>query len=392
MGRRTIFLALPFFVASATFSQSIEPASVRAPGPRPITKSEGRAILAAIATVDPDSNLETDCSHLVHEVFEKAGFSYDYASSRDLYMGDVAFTRVRAPQAGDLVVWRGHVGIVIDPKEHSFFSFVRSGPDTQFYDSTYWRSRGSARFYRYLTEKSLRSSRTLEAANRAEREDTTHSSENQPSSRAGELTPTPSTPSADPSDSRADLRTDTRANPKLSAPSLSDTGTAEAPKKVVVQVAGKKPAPEEIAAAFVEMNQDYCKALRANGFGGRPGMAVVVYRELRVARVEIKGKRGIAVVRVESIGSSESVETSARPRRRELSLELQKTKSGWVMSAPPDTNYVSREGALQALSARLAHLTESADGTSEVDSEQKRIIRFLNLLVGGDAKTVSAQN
>jgi len=37
-------------------------------------------------------------------------------------------------------------GIVIDPKQHSFFSFVRSGPDTQFYDSPYWRSRGIARF------------------------------------------------------------------------------------------------------------------------------------------------------------------------------------------------------------------------------------------------------
>src|SRR6202007_3439357 len=94
----------------------------------------------------------------------RAGFAYDYVRSRELYIGSANFTRVRKPQAGDLVVWRGHVGIVIDPKEHSFFSFVRSGPDTQFYDSPYWRSRGIARFFRYVTETPLHAGHTLEAA------------------------------------------------------------------------------------------------------------------------------------------------------------------------------------------------------------------------------------
>ena len=151
MTRRFIFLALCLATASAALGQTVRPASTETPGPRPIARTEGRKILATIPTVEAESESETDCSHLVHDVYEQAGFPYDYVSSRELYIGGTNFTRVRTPQAGDLVVWRGHVGIVIDPKEHSFFSFVRSGPDTQFYDTPYWRSRGIARFFRYMT-------------------------------------------------------------------------------------------------------------------------------------------------------------------------------------------------------------------------------------------------
>src|SRR5258705_8465385 len=181
MARRFIFVAVCLATASAALSQNVRPASAETPGPRPIAGTEGRKILATIPTVDAES--ETDCSHLVHDVYEQAGFPYDYISSRELYIGSTNFTRVRAPQAGDLVVWRGHVGIVIDPQEHSFFSSVRSGPDTQFYDSPYWRSRGIARFFRYVTERPLPSGRTLEPTRHAGQQPlqaASRSSENRP--------------------------------------------------------------------------------------------------------------------------------------------------------------------------------------------------------------------
>jgi len=116
MIRRFIFVALCLATASATLGQNVRPASAETPGPRPIAKTEGRKILATIPTADVESESETDCSHFVHDVYERAGFPYDYVSSRELYVGSTNFTRVRSPQAGDLVVWRGHVGIVIDPK------------------------------------------------------------------------------------------------------------------------------------------------------------------------------------------------------------------------------------------------------------------------------------
>src|SRR5438552_15883997 len=186
MMRRFILVALCLAAASAALGQNARPASAETSGPRPIARMEGRKILATIPTVDAKSESETDCSHLVHDVYEQAGFPYDYASSRELYIGSTNFTRVRTPQAGDLVVWRGHVGIVIDPKEHSFFSFVRSGPDTQFYDSPYWRSPSTAPFCRCMTAKPLRSGQTFEPTRHADQQPlqaASRSSENRPPAR-----------------------------------------------------------------------------------------------------------------------------------------------------------------------------------------------------------------
>lgn len=93
---------------------------------------------------------ESDCSHLVHAIYERAGFAYVYVSSDDLYDGVEGFQRVARPQPGDLVVWRGHVGIVIRPSRHVFFSFLHAGPGIDDYRSQYWSGRGQPRFYRYL--------------------------------------------------------------------------------------------------------------------------------------------------------------------------------------------------------------------------------------------------
>lgn len=91
-----------------------------------------------------------DCSHLVHAIYERAGFPYAYASSDDLYDGVEGFQRVEHPQPGDLIVWHGHVGIVVRPSKRVFFSFMSAGPGIDNYDAAYWLGRGRARFYRYV--------------------------------------------------------------------------------------------------------------------------------------------------------------------------------------------------------------------------------------------------
>lgn len=364
MTQRFIFIALCLATASAAVGQSIPSASVEIPGRRTIVRPEGRKILAAIPTIDAESESETDCSHLVHDVYEKAGFPYDYVTSRELYAGSTNFTRVRVPQAGDLVVWRGHVGIVIDPKQRSFFSFVRSGPDTQFYDSPYWRSRGSARFYRYLTERNLHSGPTLEAARRADqraiRDD-----------RAG-------------SESQSPL-------PPHSTSSASNRDTREASGEIVMKVAAKSPSPGEITAAFVEMNQNFAASL-GTGSVSSLGQTVIVYRELLVLAVQIKGKRGTALVRIESLGAPTDAETDSRPDWKERPLVFEKTKRGWVMRPNEDVAYIKREVALQVLSARLAELAQNTDPTPAQKADQKEVIRLLNWLVADRSPRVSAQS
>jgi NlpC/P60 family len=361
MTGRFIFIALCLTTASAVLGQNIRPASAEKPG-SPVGRTEGRKILATIPTVDVESESETDCSHLVHDVYERAGFPYDYVSSRELYAGSANFTRVHNPQPGDLVAWRGHVGIVIDPKEHSFFSFVRSGPDTQFYDSAYWRSRGSARFYRYVTDKELQNRRTGEAADRADSRTLRYES-------AG-------------AESRSPLRS--------ASISASDRATAvDLSRAIDFQVAGKSPSPEEIVAGFVKMNQDFGESFRSlNGLG----KTLVVYRAALVSGMQIKGKHGTALIQIESLGAPTGKQTDSQLLWKEQPLEFEKTRKGWVMTRLLDVAYVKREVALQDFSERLSELARNADPTAQQKAEQKEIIRLLNWLVIDDSRRAPAQN
>src|ERR1700687_1031408 len=119
--------------------------------PRPLTLSEGLAILgAALDSRRHHAKFSSDCSHFVHELYGSAGFPYEYASSSDLYAGIDEFRQVASPQPGDLAVWRGHAGIVVNPAQHSFFSALSSGHGVESYDSPYWKQRGQPRFFRYV--------------------------------------------------------------------------------------------------------------------------------------------------------------------------------------------------------------------------------------------------
>src|SRR5689334_25062338 len=113
-----------------------------------LSRSGGEAVVGTALNYGQSLRGE-DCSHLAHDVYQRAGLPYDYASSTSLYNGGPAFERVTRPQPGDLVVWRGHVGIVVNPQDGTFYSSLSSGPGTDSYESRYWLSRGPARFYRY---------------------------------------------------------------------------------------------------------------------------------------------------------------------------------------------------------------------------------------------------
>lgn len=121
--------------------------------PHLLTAPEGKIIVDAALERGQLADRQPDCSHLAHDVYTRAGYPYPYARSIDLYVGIPRFVRVTKPQPGDLVVWRGHVGIVVDPAQRSFYSSVRSGLRTNPYDAPEWKARGPARFYRYAARK-----------------------------------------------------------------------------------------------------------------------------------------------------------------------------------------------------------------------------------------------
>jgi cell wall-associated NlpC family hydrolase len=136
---------------SITQQPAKDPSRNQAPAVlRTLTPDDGLAVIAAALDSRFHLHAKMDCSHLVHEIYDRAGFAYTYSRSSDLYAGVGEFQRVENPQPGDLVVWRGHVGIVINPALHVFFSAMRAGPEIDTYDAPYWKRRGHVRFYRYI--------------------------------------------------------------------------------------------------------------------------------------------------------------------------------------------------------------------------------------------------
>jgi cell wall-associated NlpC family hydrolase len=119
---------------------------------------DGLTVLAAALKLRAQLDSGYDCSHLVHTVYDQAGFPYKYATASELYAGISEFRRVWHPQPGDLVVFHSgphaHVGIMVNPARRLFFSGLSHGPGVSSYASRYWRARGYPRFFRYIRKLS----------------------------------------------------------------------------------------------------------------------------------------------------------------------------------------------------------------------------------------------
>jgi hypothetical protein len=118
--------------------------------PQLLSRDQGQAVADFALREGSGVSPKPDCSHLVHMLYSRAGLGYPYEDSRVLHRGVPAFVRVKRPQAGDLVVWRGHVGIVLSPRDKTFVSSVRSGIITESWTNDYWAARGRPRFLRYI--------------------------------------------------------------------------------------------------------------------------------------------------------------------------------------------------------------------------------------------------
>lgn len=359
------------------------------PGFRLLSLKEGRAIVQEMAWADDEEGLAPDCSHLVHHLYGQAGYAYPYANSLDLYSGTGQFFRVRTPQPGDLVVWRGHVGIVVDPKEHSFFSSVTSGTQVQNYRSAYWRARGYPRFFRYLTKSPLKGGGTSEASNRLpglqpKEQAVIGGAENRPSLQAVKAAPVPSgRAKVKPRDETAESK------PHEEGASASAARTGNSPRTASSQTAllqiplrttGHAPQASDVTSALQAANLEAGEILRAGNLKQleRP---VVVYRQLQVSGVELKGKRAVAQIQVETVAALGDERMESQLGWEDHQLELQRTKKGWVMMQGNEIAYVPRDEAMRILAARLTALTQSTERSTAKDREQAEIVRFMNLLV-----------
>ena len=344
---------------------------------RLVSAKQGRAIVDAALQEDQPAGGSQDCSHLVHDIYSLAGYDYPYASSFDLYAGNANFQRVRYPQAGDLVAWRGHVGIVLEPRKHTFYSLVRSGLQAEDYQSPYWRSRGKPRFYRYVLDRGSRVEMAQVKHASPPRELATARSSN--ASEVAERDE-PENSSSKPEVQDASERTPVIANRHAHASASSEEPI---PSSILISAEQRKPTADEVADGISELSNAAGIVLRTDE-PLRLQEPVVIFDELRVERVEIKRDKGWAHLQIQSHVRIAGDGADFKQRPEKARWELRRGENGWTAIAPTGTRYVPRDAAVRILAAQLAQMTQG-EGASQHDEaiigQEARIVNLLSALL-----------
>jgi NlpC/P60 family len=322
---------------------------------RVLTADEGLAVLGAALESRAHPDFKSDCSHLVHAIYERAGFPYAYVNSLTLYEGRAEFRRVAHPQPGDLVVWPGHVGIAVNPAQHSFFSALRSGLGVAYYDSSYWRERGRPRFFRYSTDA-------------------------------------PATIPVVPSSGEANLQA--AASPELNPPVaqnaaftadealLPHADSARTSISVVQINNAQSPSPKEVTDALERAFSETGEALRGQDVV-KPPRPMIVFDQLSIERVHLQRDRGWAEIRINGafdLPGREGTTSTKRTERQRWPL-VRRDHDGWELSLPQEAIYVRNDVALRMLARQLVALTNETAGQSSTPEEKVEVSRLLSVLL-----------
>jgi hypothetical protein len=330
------------------------------------SREEGEVVVQAAWELRRGLKPKPDCSHFVNAVYAQAGLDYEYANSDDIFDGIDSFRRVQTPQAGDLVVWKGHIGIVVDPGEHSFYSSVLSGFAIEDYHSDYWMSRGRPRFYRYLVDQ-MHGARLLAYVN------------------AKQTVPTLNPPTLNQRSARTGgSRSNHAANPpdgtdnEFPAGNTTNTLTASDTELFdsVFVSPHSKPSREEVRAAIIratETNGE--RLLRAAAVDSHASIMVV--DELTVIEINTHDRSGWAEVEVKETASVQYGRTELRPATERWRLTLRREQQGWILLSPQDRMYLRHDQAIKALANHLA-LISGARGNRQ---ELRRTVKMLDELL-----------
>ena len=425
-----LWVGLAGFATDA--AQRPSPVSDASSTPRLLTRAEGRAILDVAWQQDSPAQGRQDCSHLVHDIYSTAGFEYPYASSYEIYAGNANFARVKYPRAGDLVAWPGHVGIVVDPVQHSFFSLVRSGLENQYYNSPYWRSRGTPRFYRFRVSRAgtLTASNTSRAPSESASGARTfvgplpaqqatlvdHTSDRPPfavSAKSATNKPTgpqsarppfagpqatnvseaqddESIPSSDAASDRPPAASARTRSFVYGPPAPSNFSAAEkvpgplpAPSTAMISSAGATPTREEVARSVSDWSNSLGSAPRNEDLL-KSVVPVIIVEQSSVEKIEIKRNHGWARVAVDSKLSIEAGVPQAKRRHEKIRWELRLTDTGWQAIPPAERLYIAHDVAVKTLAAQLARIAASdaaAQHEPSVLDQEAQLAGLLNLLL-----------
>jgi NlpC/P60 family len=325
---------------------------------RLLNSDQGLAIIGAALEFRHHRAPKPDCSHFVNTIYERAGFPYAYANSIELYSGTDSFHRVSRPQPGDLIVWPGHVGIVVHPAQHSFFSALRSGLGVEDYESPYWRKRGHPRFFRYVQ---VTPPTVLAADTRVMNAIVPNQDNGEPQAATVEVTNI-----ADTSDSAP-------------APLALPTSTlSNSTANTIVYSA--KPRAEDVRVVLLRKFGDVEQSLRGRDVL-RSDEPVTVFDSIEIRKVHIKGNTGWAEARVHGISSVEQGQIKVKDYTLTKRFSLTRRDPGsWEIIVPVDAVYVPRDSAVRIFAHQLASLTDHPD-PSAGETEKVQLARLLSVLV-----------
>lgn len=339
---KSLFLLLNLLIGCALYAQVSTEQSATAASEndaRPLTWREGAAIIENArqnsSQIDPDE----DCSHLVHDIYDLAGLHYTYAPSMDLYRGVGSFERVRTPQPGDLIVWRGHVGLVVNPSEHSFYSSLSTGPKVDTYSSPVWRRRGPVRFFRYLLHAGERV--RLSAAT------TLRAAVDESSSPNSELDSDEPKPASKPA--QAPLR-----------PEYTE----------VVVLNRERPTKAAFEQAMLQLWSDPSDERQDRW---EEANDVVIVESLKIERLHLQGSSGTVDAKIRAAGHLTADTADGKPSTQALRFRLVRYKNGWRVEDPSGRMYLSGNAAVIAVSDHLS-------GIARENASRNEQIQTANLL------------
>jgi cell wall-associated NlpC family hydrolase len=392
---------------------NFKPADAR---PRLVSAEEGEAIVQAAWELRRGLIPKPDCSHFVQAVYARAGFPYEYAASRDIFAGIDGFRKVKKPQAGDIVVWPGHIGIVIDAREHSFYSSVLSGFAIENYQSNYWIVRGNPRFYRLVVNNSpaapgpvfsslaqarlasdqvpLRLTQPFPAS--AQPSGLTVEAYGRQPAHIAAQAPAPikaNSPVHIKSEAPAQIEAQARAQITAQAPTQIK---AQAPSPIIAKAEAAPvattnaaihnevlvtsraiPSRREVLAAIIRSADDNGERLLQNSLlDSQPSVGVV--DQFRIVSLDFEDNLGLADLEVNQIAAFRYGTVGPYRSTTRQRVILSRQAQGWILLDPQNLVFLNRRLAAVALSHQLATMSQAPAGQLDVRKAVKILHELLS--------------
>jgi hypothetical protein len=323
-----------------------------------LSPEQGEALAAFAAQSEKRIHLKPDCSHLVHQLYARAGLIYPYEDSRVLYRGISDFKRVKTPQPGDLAVWIGHVGIVLSPEEKTFLSSVHSGIMTESWMAPHWVRRGRPRFYRYRIGPEA----DMNLLARIMDDDAHPETGAQDSVRNGVSPQLPSGSSAI-ADSRAEeMQLESNKQARQDATSTNEIGH-DSGSIVATIIQRQMPSRSQIVAAIMESSRARARQLTSGETldAARP---FSVFSRIEVEKIKVKHESGWVTLQLSEMMCAEDGRIlPARTMEREL-LISHRSDGTWVITDPQDRTYLAEEQALEIFQRQAEFFLQQAPNSS----------------------------